>query len=122
MALRRTVWTSFVILGLGCGGGGDWVDAPQACMGVSALISMEAMKAQMEGKPVEPVSSDLKEVIEQMVADQKKKGASEEDLQKGREGFETLIAQGARTVCGNVGKSYTGTWECNAQAQRVKCQ
>lgn len=106
-----------------CGGGGDWVDAPAPCMSVWSVIELSNLKMKMGGAPAPKVaSSDLKEVIETEMQKERAKGTSEESLEEGRAAFEAMIAQGARTVCGNVGKSYTGTWECNAQQQRIKCK
>ena len=51
-----------------------------------------------------------------------RKGASEQALRRTGDGLERLIAEGGRAVCGNIGMSYTGEWECTAQQQRVKCK
>jgi hypothetical protein len=78
---------------------------------------------QFTHKPVQKFSSDdLRQVRDQVLAEQRKKGASEQALRRTGDGLERLIAEGGRAVCGNIGMSYTGEWECTAQQQRVKCK
>ncbi len=118
----------FAAFGLSaCSGGGNWVDAPQACMGGWGIVQLGNVKAMTErmltGAPEpKPSSTDLKEVIEKEIESERKNGMSEAELKKGREAMEGIIALGARAVCGNVGKSYTGDWECTAERQRVRCK
>jgi hypothetical protein len=126
----RTVLVCSALGLLACsagGGGGNWVDAPQACMGAWAAFQMGdvgaiAQRIATGAPPPRPSSTDLKEAFEKVLETERKKGTPEAELKEGRAAFEAIIAAGARAVCGNIGKSYTGDWECTAQKQRVRCK
>jgi hypothetical protein len=126
MNIRKFVALPIALSLFGCSG--SWVDAPQACMGgwgVVQMANLEGMAQQMfaGNSNEEAETKDLKEAFEQLLAkEQKKKPGSDKDVKEAREALEKVIALGARTVCGQSGKSYTGDWECTATQQRVKCK
>jgi hypothetical protein len=94
--------------------------------GILQLANLDEMAKQMMGKNAakeEPETKDLKAAFERMIEkEKKKKGVSDKDVKEAQQALENAISMGARSVCGNSGKSYTGDWECTETQQRVKCK
>jgi hypothetical protein len=135
------IWSTMALALAGCSSE-RWVDAPQACekgwaplkQAVATFLTQKQLFGPKGGVPPSQLefvnqymdaaksSDDLREVRNRMLAINLKRGHSEEASRRDVAVFDQLVGEGARSVCGNVGMSYTGEWECNAKQQRVKCK